>query len=67
MKSHASLDEDHYKHRVLETYAGMLGDPNYTNTIARQKGKTTGCKCKVIHEDGAVSSMDNRQTRCEGT
>ena len=35
--------------------------------IVRQKGKTTGCKCKLIHEDGTVSSMDNRKTRCEGT
>ena len=45
----------------------MLGDPSYINTIVRQKGKTTGCKCKVIHEDGTVSSMDNPKTRCEGT
>ena len=67
MKRYASLDEDHYKHLVLETYAGMLGDPNYIITIVRQKGKTTGCKCKLIHEDGTVSSMDNRKTRCEGT
>ena len=54
MKSQESLDEDHYKHLVLGSYAGMLGDPNYINTIVRQKGKTTGCKCKVIHEDGTV-------------
>ena len=33
MKSHEGLDDDHYKHLVLETYAGMLGDPNYINTI----------------------------------
>ena len=47
----------------------MLGDPNYINTIVRRKGKTTGCKCKVIREDGTISSMDmdNRKTRCEGT
>ena len=67
MKSQESLDEDHYKHLVLGSYAGMLGDLNYINTIVRQKGKTTGCKCKIIHEDGTVSSMDNGKTRCEGT
>ena len=67
MKSHASLDEDHYKHLVLQTCAGMLGDPNYIITIVRQKGKTTGCKCKLIHEEGTVSSMDNRKTRLAGT
>ena len=36
MKSQESLDEDHYKHLVLGSYAGMLGDPNYINTIVRQ-------------------------------
>ena len=55
------------KHLVLETYAGMLGDPNYINTIVRRKGQTTKCKCKLIHEDGTVSAMGNRKTRCEGT
>ena len=37
MKSRAGLDEDHYKHRVPQTYAGMLGDPNYINAFVRKK------------------------------
>ena len=29
MKSQESLDDDHYKHLLFGSYAGMLGDPNY--------------------------------------
>ena len=63
MKSCAGLDEDHYKHPVLQTYAGMLGDPNYINAIVRKKVKPLGGTW-VIHENGTVSSMDNPKTRC---
>ena len=57
LKSRAGLDEDHYKHRVLQTYANAWR-PQLQHSRKKQV-KTTGCKCWVIHEDGTVFSMDN--------
>ena len=51
------------KTTVLETYAGMLGDPNY-NTVVRNKLKLRGASAGLSMKMEQFFSMDNCKTRC---
>ena len=59
MKSYESLDEDHYKRVVLETYAGKPGDANqFPNSC-----KTIGCRCRLLFFNGQPSDQRRRNLK----